>query len=99
MLFRSLTCILLSYSTSCDSVLDQQDLPRVISYKELGQGSLNDLVTQPVDQGSHVSLDGLKSGIAIESIFEGGVTEKEKTAASSIAVGNSNTQPVASAGH
>ncbi|KAF9129653.1 hypothetical protein BGX30_013860 [Mortierella sp. GBA39] len=64
-------------------VLDQQDLPRVISYKELGQGSLNDLAKQLADQGFHVSLDELKSGI--------------ESAASSTTVGNSNGQPVASA--
>jgi len=85
-----------SYSNSYDSVLDQQDLPRVISYKELSQGSLKDLAKQLADQGSHVSLDELKSGITIESILEGGVAEKEKIAASGTAVGNSNAQPVAS---
>lgn len=84
-----------SYSTSCDSVLDKQDLPRVISYKELGQGSLKDLAKQLAGQGSHVSPDELKSGITIESILEGGLADKEKLAAGSTAVGNSNAQPVA----
>ncbi|KAF9541864.1 hypothetical protein EC957_002634 [Mortierella hygrophila] len=80
-----------SHSSGCNElkgtcgvvVLDQQDLPRVISYKELGQGSLNDLAKQLADQGFHVSLDELKSGI--------------ESTASSTTVGNSNAQPVASA--
>ncbi|KAK5828048.1 hypothetical protein F5H01DRAFT_375800 [Linnemannia elongata] len=93
-----------SYSFGCNElkgtcgvvILDQQDLPRVISYKELGQGSLKDLAKQLADQGSHVSLDELKSGITVESILEGGVAEKEKMSVSGTTVGNSNAQPVAS---
>ncbi|KAG0372075.1 hypothetical protein BGX24_000783 [Mortierella sp. AD032] len=64
-------------------VYDGQDLPRVISYKELGQGSAKDLAVQLADQGSHVSPDELKSGITIQSILEGGLAEKEKMVASS----------------
>ncbi|KAF9139115.1 hypothetical protein BG015_002162 [Linnemannia schmuckeri] len=78
----------------CSShVLDQQDWPRVISYKELGQGSMEELAKQLADQGSHVSLDELKSGVTMESILEGGVAEKEKMTASSTANGDSNASP------
>ncbi|KAG9070677.1 hypothetical protein KI688_008216 [Linnemannia hyalina] len=88
-LAREDTAELCTGALSCDEgyccsshVLDQQNLPRVISYKELGQGPLNDLAKQLADQGFHFSLDELKSGI-------------ESTA--SIIVGNSNAQPVTSA--
>ncbi|KAG0275931.1 hypothetical protein BGZ95_008216 [Linnemannia exigua] len=64
--------------TGALSVYDEQDLPRVISYKELGQGSAKDLAKKLADQGSHVSPDELKSGITVESILEGGLAEKEK---------------------
>ncbi|KAF9907800.1 hypothetical protein EC991_010492 [Linnemannia zychae] len=64
-------------------VYDQQDLPRVISYKELGQGSAKELAKQLADQGSHVSPDEFKSGITIESILEGGLVEMEKTSGGS----------------
>lgn len=76
-----------------DSVLDQQNLPRVISYKELDKGSMKDLAKQIADQGSHVSPDELKAGITIESILEGGVVEKEQMAASSTTGDNTNTRP------
>ncbi|KAG0282110.1 hypothetical protein BGZ96_000828 [Linnemannia gamsii] len=90
-----------SHSSGCNElkgtcgvvVLDQQNLPRVISYKELDKGSMKDLVKQLADQGSHVSPDELKAGITIDSILEGGVTEKEKMVSSSTTGDNTNTRP------
>ncbi|KAG0199644.1 hypothetical protein BGX33_011530 [Mortierella sp. NVP41] len=58
-------------------VMDHQELPRVISYSDISQGSMKDLVKQLVDQGSHVSPDEQTLDISVENILEGGLTEKE----------------------
>ncbi|KAG0292397.1 hypothetical protein BGZ97_005607 [Linnemannia gamsii] len=90
-----------SHSSGCNElkgtcgvvVLDKENLPRVISYMELDQGSMKNLAKQLVDQGSQVSPDELKAGITIESILEGGVAEKEKMVASSTTGDNANNRP------
>ncbi|KAF9084912.1 hypothetical protein BGX23_010141 [Mortierella sp. AD031] len=63
--------------TGALSVMDHQELPRVISYSDISQGSMKDLVKQLVDQGSHVSPDEQTLDISVENILEGGLTEKE----------------------
>ncbi|KAF9934962.1 hypothetical protein FBU30_009384 [Linnemannia zychae] len=71
-------------------VLDNRDLPRVISYQELDQIPTEDLAKQLAEQGSHVSPDELKSGITIESIIQDGLIEKKNMIASS---NNGSTRP------
>ncbi|KAG0240036.1 hypothetical protein B0O80DRAFT_503801 [Mortierella sp. GBAus27b] len=60
------------------SLLDKQDLPRVISYDQLSRDSINDLVKKLTDEGSHVSLDDVKSGKTVEAILQDGLAVKEK---------------------
>ena len=63
------------------SVLDKQDMPHVITYDELNQGTLEHLAESLASEGSHVSPEEAKSD-TIKSILQKGLVEKEKMLAS-----------------
>ncbi|KAG0040460.1 hypothetical protein BGZ82_002544 [Podila clonocystis] len=65
-----------------NSVLDKQDMPRVISYEELGQSTVKDLAKRLAEEGSHVSPDDIKKEVTLETMLEKGVAEREKMLAS-----------------
>ncbi|KAG0325045.1 hypothetical protein BG004_003317 [Podila humilis] len=74
---------------SCDagyccssSVLDKQELPRVISYEELGQSTVADLMKRLMQEGSHVTIDDTREHISLETLLKKGVAEREKMLAS-----------------
>ncbi|KAG0090201.1 hypothetical protein BGZ93_009453 [Podila epicladia] len=65
-----------------NSVLDKQDMPRVISYDELGQSTVKDLAKRLAEEGSHVSPEDIKKDVTLEITLEKGVAEREKLLAS-----------------
>ncbi|KAF9396628.1 hypothetical protein BGZ94_006473, partial [Podila epigama] len=79
-----------SHSTGCNAekgacgvvVLDKQELPRVISYDELGQSTIHDLVNKLTTEGSHVAPDDVKRNITLSTILEKGVAERKQMLAS-----------------
>ncbi|KAG0249220.1 hypothetical protein BG011_009498 [Mortierella polycephala] len=59
------------------ALLDTHDLPRVISYKELDQTSVEDITKKLMDEGLHVSPQESKNGSTIKTILEKGLAEME----------------------
>ncbi|KAF8982949.1 hypothetical protein BGZ46_000297 [Entomortierella lignicola] len=69
---------------SCDagfccsrSLLDKQDLPRVITYDQLDHTSIGDLAKKLADEGSHLIPEEQSKNLTIDSFLEIGLADKQ----------------------